>query len=72
VKNTRIGQILKDIRYTGGEFMPRKAPKKYNVTVSYCERTPEEAARLEAQITDVIYKSKMISMQKQKEEAVST
>lgn len=52
--------------------MPRKAPKKYNVTVSYCERTPEEAARLEAQITDVIYKSKMISMQKQKEEAVST
>lgn len=52
--------------------MPKKAPKKYNVTVSYCERTPEEAERLEAQITDAIYRSKMLSMKNREREAANT
>lgn len=42
--------------------MPRTAPKKYKVTVSYCENTPEEAERLRAEITDVIYRCKMLAM----------
>lgn len=47
-------------------------PKKYKVTVSYCENTPEEAERLEAQITDAIYRSKMLAMKKPEKEAVNT
>lgn len=39
--------------------MPKRTPKKYNVTVSYAERTPEEAARIEQEITEAIYRCKM-------------
>ena len=47
--------------------------KKYTVTVSYAERTPEEAARLEAQFVDTLYRCKMDAMEKQKmKEAVNT
>lgn len=28
--------------------MPRRAPKKYNVTITYCEHTPEEEAHQRA------------------------
>lgn len=52
--------------------MPRTAPKKYKVTVSYCENTPEEAERLEAQITDTIYRCKMLAMKNREKEAVNT
>lgn len=52
--------------------MPRTAPKKYTVTVSYAERTPEEAARLEAQFIDVIYRCKMDAMKNTGKEAVNT
>lgn len=52
--------------------MPRKAQKKYKVTVSYCQHTPEEAARLEEQITDAIYRSKMIAMKIPDKAAVNT
>lgn len=48
--------------------MPRRTPKKYKVTVSYCENTPEEAERLEAQITDTIYRCKMLAMKKREDE----
>ena len=48
--------------------MPRRAPKKYKVTVSYCEHTPEEAERLEEQIRETLYKAKMLSMKIQEEE----
>lgn len=41
--------------------------KEYRVTVSYCEKTPEEAERLRHQITDVLYEKKMLSLQRQKE-----
>ena len=49
--------------------MPRRVPKKYKVTVTYCEHTPEETARLEAEITEAIYRSKMIAMKKREEKA---
>lgn len=52
--------------------MRTTAPKKYKVKVSYCENTPEEAERLEAQITDAIYRSKMLAMKKPEKEAVNT
>ncbi len=40
--------------------------KEYRVTVSYCEKTPEEAERLRREITDVLYEKKMLSLQRQK------
>lgn len=46
--------------------------KKYTVTVSYAERTPEEAARLEAQFIDVIYRCKMDTMKNHEKAAVNT
>ena len=49
--------------------MPRRAPKKYKVTVTYCEHSPEEAARIEAEVTEAIYRSKMIAMKKREEKA---
>lgn len=44
-----------------------KPKKEYHVTVSYCEKTPEEAERLRRQITNVLYDKKMLSLQRQKE-----
>ena len=50
--------------------MPRTAKKReYVVTVSYCEKTPEEAERLKREITAVLYEKKMLSLQRQKEKA---
>lgn len=49
--------------------MPRKK-KDYIVTISYCEHTPEEAARLEKEITAELYGAKMISLKRQAEETV--
>lgn len=46
--------------------------KKYKVTVSYCEHTPEEAERLEAQITDIIYRCKMAALKNKEKAAAST
>lgn len=66
----RIGQILHYINCTGGVDMPRTAKKKeYVVTVSYCEKTPEEAERVKREITAVLYEKKMLSLQRQKEKA---
>ena len=36
--------------------MPRRAPKKYNVTITYCEHTPEEEARISEQVREAIYR----------------
>lgn len=48
--------------------MPRAAKKReYVVTVSYCEKTPEEAERLKREITAVLYEKKMLSLQRQRE-----
>ena len=44
-----------------------KPKKEYRVTVSYCEKTPEEAERLRRHITNVLYDKKMLSLQRQKE-----
>lgn len=50
--------------------MPGAAKKKeYVVTVSYCEKTPEEAERLKREITAVLYEKKMLSLQRQREKA---
>lgn len=44
----------------------RKAKKKdYVVTVIRKERTPEEDIRIRQEITDVLYRAKMESLQKQ-------
>ena len=40
----------------------KKERKKYNVTVSHPKKSPEETARLQAQIADAIYRSKMSVM----------
>lgn len=48
--------------------MPRRTPKKYKVTVSYCEHTPEEAERLREQIRETLYKAKLIAMKIQVDE----
>ncbi len=37
-----------------------KPKKEYRVTVSYCEKTPEEAERLRRHITNVLYDKKML------------
>lgn len=50
--------------------MPRKK-KDYIVTVSYCEHTPEESARLEKEIAAELYRAKMISLKRQAEEATA-
>ncbi|MCI6057219.1 hypothetical protein [Anaerotignum sp.] len=42
-------------------------PKEYKVTVSYCEKTPEETERVKRQITDVLYEKKMLSLQRQEQ-----
>ena len=42
-------------------------PKEYKVTVSYCEKRPEEAERVKRQITDVLYEKKMLSLQRQEQ-----
>ena len=42
-------------------------PKEYKVTVSYCEKTPEEAERVKRQITDVLYEKKMLSLQRKEQ-----
>lgn len=47
--------------------MSRKAPKKYNVTVSHQKHPPEEEARLREQIREAIYNAKM-SVLKMKED----
>ena len=52
--------------------MHKRAPKKYTVTVSYAERTPEEAARLEAQFIDTLYKCKMEAMKRMAEQNLNT
>lgn len=53
--------------------MRERKKKEYKVTVSYVERTPEEAERLEAEITEAIYRSKMIALKKKREkEALQT
>ena len=49
--------------------MPRRAPKKYNVTITYCEHTPEEEARISEQIREAIYQAKMIAIKKREEAA---
>ena len=54
---------------TGGGFMPRRAPKKYNVTITYCEHTPEEEARISEQVREAIYQAKMIAIKKREEAA---
>lgn len=54
------------------EVLHMKPKKEYRVTVSYCEKTPEEAERLRRHITNVLYDKKMLSLQRQKEkEAVA-
>lgn len=45
--------------------------KEYKVTVSYCEHTPEEAARLEKEITAELYRAKMISLKRQAEKVAT-
>ena len=56
--------------------MPRRTPKKYNVTITYCEHTPEEEARISEQVREAIYQDKMIAIKKREEaaakEAVNT
>lgn len=47
--------------------MPRRAPKKYNVTITYCEHTPEEEARISEQVREAIYQAKMIAIKKREE-----
>lgn len=54
---------------TGGGFMPRRAPKKYNVTITYCEHTPEEEALISEQVREAIYQAKMIAIKKREEAA---
>ena len=49
--------------------MPRRAPKKYNVTITYCEHTPEEEARISEQVREAIYQAKMIAIKKREEAA---
>lgn len=49
-----------------------KPKKEYRVTVSYCEKTPEEAERLRRHITNVLYDKKMLSLQRQKEKEAVT
>ena len=49
--------------------MPRSAPKKYNVTITYCEHTPEEEARISEQVREAIYQAKMIAIKKREEAA---
>ena len=49
--------------------MPRRAPKKYNVTITYCEHTPEEEARISEQVREAIYQAKMIAIKKREEVA---
>ena len=45
--------------------MRTRKPKAYKVTVIRCPRTPEEDIRIRQQITDVLYRAKMESLQKQ-------
>ena len=54
---------METYQYTGGVNMP----KEYKVTVSYCEKTPEETERVKRQITDVLYEKKMLSLQRQEQ-----
>ena len=49
--------------------MPRRAPKKYNVTITYCEHTPEEEARFCEQVCVASVQAKMIAIKKREEAA---
>lgn len=65
-------KFLRSYILSGGGTMRERKKKEYKVTVSYVERTPEEAERLEAEITEAIYRSKMIALKKREKETLQT
>lgn len=67
--NNEQDKIGSTYSLTGGGFMPRRTPKKYNVTITYCEHTPEEEARISEQVREAIYQAKMIAIKKREEAA---
>ena len=52
--------------------MARRAPKEYKVTVTHNNCPPEDRERVREEIVDMLYRCKLIAMQKQKEQAENT